>query len=616
MYLSLVEIENFRSFEALTVSLQPGLNVIVGRNNSGKTNLLHAIRHAIGPAASRGDSLWLDRDDFYKSSATDETERTIRITLTFSELTNEQRAHFYEVVNFDLANLSASKAVIRFEASWPKGRKHASVKRMGGALGGESTEVPVEILQSLPVTFLTALRDAEECLAPGYKSRLATLIKEVALREGPERRKEIEAIYAKANDSLEELTLISTIQASLRTTTRQLSGTDYSSSAISAAEIEFEKILRTLQIQMDDSPIGSLHSNGLGYNNLLYMAVILEHLKAPSEDDFPLFLVEEPEAHLHPQLTLLLADYLANNTPGNRTPQTIVTTHSPTLAANVPPNRLHVMFSDATSKKPMCNSISGVGMDDFEQGDLQRMMDITRATLYFAKGALLVEGISEAILLPVLAQRLGSDLTKLHISVIPICGVAFETFKKLLGSKGLGIPIGIITDADPPIKRGETYDRDVPESFEGVFKHSDRTKKLHGAFAGNSTVSVFNSDLTLEFDLANAGDLNADVMAQCWEELFVGSPGTFNKAKVAACGGNRDAKALATWRGICRADHTGSKVDFARKLASRLSEKDETGAWKLAFDVPVYLSRAINDVVSRTVGKSPTKVEADANANS
>src|SRR6185295_1200658 len=71
MFLSSVEIRNFRSFEELRRDLQPGLNVLVGRNNTGKTNLLRAIRQAVGPSASRGDALWLERDDFYRASAAD-----------------------------------------------------------------------------------------------------------------------------------------------------------------------------------------------------------------------------------------------------------------------------------------------------------------------------------------------------------------------------------------------------------------------------------------------------------------------------------------------------------------------------------------------------------------
>ena len=132
MFLSTVEITNFRSLKKLRAEFHAGLNVLVGRNNTGKTNLLQAIRHAIGPSASHGDALWLDSDDFYRDSAEDTTERTISITLTFTELSEAQRAHFYEIVDFDLADLSRSKAIIRFEASWPKGHRQASIKRTGG----------------------------------------------------------------------------------------------------------------------------------------------------------------------------------------------------------------------------------------------------------------------------------------------------------------------------------------------------------------------------------------------------------------------------------------------------------------------------------------------------
>ena len=134
MYLSIVEIRNFRSLKELRVEFQPGLNVVVGRNNTGKTNLLHAIRHALGPSAARGDAPWLEKDDFYKESPEDETECTISVTLTFAGLSEAQRSHFFEIVDFDLADTTKSKAIIRFEASWPKNKRQASIKRTGGPI--------------------------------------------------------------------------------------------------------------------------------------------------------------------------------------------------------------------------------------------------------------------------------------------------------------------------------------------------------------------------------------------------------------------------------------------------------------------------------------------------
>jgi putative ATP-dependent endonuclease of the OLD family len=610
MFLSTVEISNFRSFESLQLNLQNGLNVLVGRNNTGKTNLLQAIRHAVGPSASQGDALWLKREDFYRISATDTTERTITITLTFAGLTDAQRSHFYEIVDFDLTDLDKSKAIIRFEASWPK-EKRQSIRRTGGPLAPDMPEVPTGILASLPITFLPALRDAEEFLAPGYRSRLATLLREVAKREGGTTESDIEKIFSDANQKLEDHPLIGKIKSSLQTTTKELAGSDYSASAIKTAGAEFEKILRSLQVQMEGSPIGDLDANGLGYNNLLYMAVVLEHLKMPDQDECPLLLVEEPEAHLHPQLTMLLADYLANKTPGTTTPQTIITTHSPTLAASVPPNRIHVLFTDQASQRPRCNSIATAGMNGKEQAELQRMMDITRATLYFAKAAILVEGISDALIIPVLARRMNHDLAKLHISVIPICGVAFETFKKLLNPAVLGIPVAIVTDADPPVARGKSWEEDIPEKEDSAFKLSDRTKKLVSIFKGHSTVEVFPAKLTLEYDLAKAGGNNAAVMAQVWESCFTRKPKTFNCEKVAEVGTDCEAKAMAAWRGICRADHSGSKAEFSHRLSAKLVGSDGSGKCPMVFAVPDYLEKAILYVVNRVTSPASAPEAAE-----
>jgi len=605
MHLAKVAISNFRSLRSVTVDLQPGLNVIVGRNNSGKTNLLSAIRLAIGPAGARGEVPWISEDDFFRESATSKRTEMISITLTFEGMSEAQRSYFYEIVDFNLADLPNSKAVLHFEASWPEGKRHPAIDRWGGGPSVDRAQIPSGILESLPVTFLPAIRDAEAALAPGVKSRLAILLKELVKRKGDEAKARIEGIFKKANDDLETDDVVKPVTDSLKGTTRLIAGSDYAPSAIRAAPAELDRILRTLQVRMEDMPIDDLSANGLGYNNLLYIAVILEHLKSPAAEECALLLVEEPEAHLHPQLATLLADYLAGKVPGQSTPQTIVTTHSPTLAAHVPPSRVHVLFTDSALAEQRCNSIARAGMDEKEEMALQRMMDVTRAALYFAKGAILVEGLSEALLFPVLASRLGHHLSKLHISVIPICGVAFETFQKLFHREALGIPVAIVTDADPPVIRGDKWDGDSPETDGGAFKLSDRTAGLKELFEGHDTVTVYHSQITLEYDLAEAGDSNADVMAQVWKECFKGAPGTFNTECLSALRNDRVARALRAWQGICRASHSGSKAEFAQRLSLRLSEVGENGTPTEQFDVPPYSKAAIESVAERaTVGDS------------
>ena len=195
MHLAHVEILNFRSLRHVTVELHSGLNVVVGRNNTGKTNLLSAIRYAIGPAGTRGEAAWISEDDFFRATAKGKRSETMSIKLTFESLSESQRAHFYELVDFNLADLPKSKAVLHFESSWPEGKRHPSIDRWGGGPSADRTQLPSGILESLPITFLPALRDAEAALAPGMKSRLAFLLKEIIERKGDIPKARIEGIF-------------------------------------------------------------------------------------------------------------------------------------------------------------------------------------------------------------------------------------------------------------------------------------------------------------------------------------------------------------------------------------------------------------------------------------
>jgi putative ATP-dependent endonuclease of OLD family len=232
-----------------------------------------------------------------------------------------------------------------------------------------------------------------------------------------------------------------------------------------------------------------------------------------------------------------------------------------------------------------------VGLTDREEREVQRMMDVTKSALYFAKGIILVEGPCEALLLPELARRVDPkyDLAKLHIAVIPITGVSFGAFKKILSEKGVHVPVAIITDGDPAVQRTGTWETDTPQTENGKYMICARTIKLRNELDGKGLVKVFASDVTLEFDLAAAGDGNPAVMTKAWETLFDGTPGTLNTKKLAAAA-NASERRLLTWRGICRSQTEMGKPEFAQRLATFL--QDET----TQFAVPPYLCAAIKHV--------------------
>lgn len=613
MYLAHVEVRNFRCLRELHVDFQQGLNVLVGRNNVGKTSLLAAIRHALGAGAGRAEAFWLTEDDFHRPGPGAPRADELSIVLTFKGLTQKERAFFYEIVDFDHTDLDNSPAVVRFHAMWNEVRRRAVVRRTGGPAGSNAPDVPSEILAALTVTFLPAMRNAEEHLAPGQRSRLAQMLRDIARRGGDARKAPIEEIFHDANAKLEAEQLITDVQNSLRKTTETLSGTDYSEPAIRAAGVNFDRILRSLQVLVPGAAVDGLHANGLGFNNLLYMAVVLEHLRLQVDDECPILMVEEPEAHLHPQLTALLARHLSSSNPAGSAPQTIVSTHSPTLVAAVPVDRVLLFFTDPITNDLRCNSLMHVGLTSRETGAVRRMMDVTRASMYFAKGLILVEGVCEALLIPALAARLEIDLAKEHVAVVPVCGVAFETFRKLLGPAAFGIRTAIVTDADPPFEGDDGKWQEMrPATQDGMFPLSPRTAKLRKSFEGHETVRVYHSKVTLEYDLAEAGEANAAFVAEAWERCFDGTPRTLSKAKVAAEELSLEDKALLVWRGVCLANSTGSKAELAQHLTDMLLE-DGTYA---GFVVPGYIKSAIRHVIGSVQPPESTPAPAThANAN-
>ena len=129
MFLQSISIRNFRNLQHLDATFEPGLNVIVGPNNIGKTNLFLAIRHCLGPSSSRGDALPLTEDDLFRKPHGEPTTQPIRIDLTFANLSEDQFAQFFEIVDFNHNDLGKSTAKIHFEANWSKDKFRFSIKR-------------------------------------------------------------------------------------------------------------------------------------------------------------------------------------------------------------------------------------------------------------------------------------------------------------------------------------------------------------------------------------------------------------------------------------------------------------------------------------------------------
>src|SRR4051794_13937797 len=151
MHITQIKVINFRNLSDFTVTLRPGLNVILGENNSGKTNLMDALRIAIGPAGSTTDLPRLTQDDLSRSFEAEPEPSSFTVRLTIGDMDLDQQAQFIDALNFNPAEPLKSTATINFEWTWNKTR---GIVRRWGREGQSDSAVTDDTLSSMPIYFL------------------------------------------------------------------------------------------------------------------------------------------------------------------------------------------------------------------------------------------------------------------------------------------------------------------------------------------------------------------------------------------------------------------------------------------------------------------------------
>jgi putative ATP-dependent endonuclease of OLD family len=182
-----------------------------------------------------------------------------------------------------------------------------------------------------------------------------------------------------------------------------LGGTDTSRLSDPEKKQLFRGILEKLQLLIDETD----RHQGLGYNNLLFMATELLLLEQ-DQDEFPLLLIEEPEAHLHPQLQMKFLKAIREDfgREGQPVLQSILSTHSPNLASKAPLQNVTIMAAGKAFS--LRESETELAHDDYIF--LEKFLDVTKSNLFFSKGVIIVEGDGENILLPTIAELLGKPV--------------------------------------------------------------------------------------------------------------------------------------------------------------------------------------------------------------
>lgn len=652
MFISEIRIENFRNFgegdSALLLPLRPGLTAIIGENDTGKTAIIDSLRFVFG---TRDQEYYRIQDeDFHWASGDAGRRKEIRVRCLLEGLTTREKGAFAEFLTY--VEKDGKRDAVLYVHWIAKNRNNSrSGKRsvFAETRTGKDADGPAldpEAKELLRATYLRPLRDAERALAGGRGSRLAEILRNT------EEIKGVGAPFVEGTpfdvDTLSVLgvgdytsSLLSGREgiqkAKQKLNDNYLKPLSFAGDVLEGRigvgqggddEMRLRQLLERFELELRNAAQPDSPNRGLGSNNLLFIACELL-LLGDEEAGLPLLLIEEPEAHLHPQRQLRLMRFLSERAAakdkGGGDIQVLITTHSPNLASAIPLDNLVLLqggkaFSLARDKTLL---------DRSDYRFLQRFLDVTKANLFFARGVLIVEGDAENILLPAIASLLERDFAEHGVSIVNVGNTGLGRFARIFQRADpaqdgeVSVPVACMADMDvmpdcAPLILGKADTPGRRWKKKGDFEGNGlelRRVDIKARASGQKVETFVADEWTLEYDLAHAGLAKAvwiaSQLAKADDAINKGNKTVLSvwkqastdfKALVAAAAGNEELSSQVYKE--FAVDTKASKAIAAQHLAEileRLSRMKKLNAEQLRGMLPKYVVEAIEHVTGGPV---------------
>jgi len=503
MKINYVRIENFRNFQFLETNLSK-LSIIIGENDSGKSNFLHALKLPLSINELEYRSKRLVPSDFnseaikvfYKTlqakpnNILDITRSIpiIKITLRFDDITLPYEK---SIVNNWLTEVDGKAAYEIQYVFKPKSEADfiAYAREQMGKYKEESEDfsflIPVELydytiistdngklipyieLKNITINSINAERDDFSESNSMKSNSLLTKLLEKKLNE--KEKINIYLAYSAFFNEIKE-------QENFKKIFTQ--DPQFPSLNNFIKEIDCIPNLANLKNILSNITLGYgdefLYQKGLGQRNLIFILLFFQHFK-DNEAYFNLSCIEEPEAHLSTNNLNLIIDYINKSISKSKNLfQTIITTHRPEVI-----NKLDFKNVIAFSGN---KAISFADVDETLLKYLGKRPNFDILKLLFSNRVILVEGPTEEMFINTILN-LNKDILQ-NIDVISIGHKGFKTFLDVwikLNSGNNLKKIGIIRD----------------------FDNQPKAKNEHNAYDDDNTIFVrTTTGYTLEDDIA------------------------------------------------------------------------------------------------------------------
>lgn len=486
MYINSIKIKNYRNYENFYMKFKEGLNVIIGANNAGKTNLLHAInllkdlnieiddfnkndilKKYMNDYQKEAPIIEVEYEIFHEISEDDENDESIIKLLPFlgldriNEIRTEQgnKNQYLIVANIKI-RYELNKKYLKDYCNLVKGidnfddyitclelmQKHYEWNVYNGI--DDSNIDKKSISEIFKIDFIKAERNTNDVYYE-TKNEINKYIKE------EENMKKVKGLARTISGEMEEAVkeILEKIYKVVNEDEKNEIGLKDGNVSIKQGINYKPDISSGYKIDVEDTNlkyIVPLTHNGVGYNNLINIYMLLKLPELRPGRDFRILCLEEPEAHLHPSMQYKLFKYIKKIDDENKLNQQIfVTTHSSNITSVSGIENMYMIDYNRSYNEVVNMSLSNQLKDKKDsQRHIMKFLDVTKSDMLFAKKVIFVEGLAEKLILPKLLEREGYSYENEHISIIDIGGKHFKYFIDIYEDSNVNKKILCITDKD------------------------------------------------------------------------------------------------------------------------------------------------------------------------